>query len=205
DNVKSMWGNTNTDLQISSDGTNGIIDVATALRLGNFETNYTEISATGDLSFVGSAGFYPRRISQSTEPANGTGSTQIDVGEVAIWRDSVVDAIWLIYNDTLDDDWSIKIFFTDLTTFIDDGLFGLDNFGLAMITFLFIFILTGVMSHKYGLTSATGISAFVFSLILFLDVGVGLMGTIGSQLLPHAITYFFGLIFVAIYIKEVTK
>lgn len=118
---------------------------------------------------------------------------------------SNVSKTWIIFTDS-NTQWSINNFFIDLINYTTNStLFGLDNFGLAMITFLFIFILTGVMSHKYGLTSATGISAFVFSLILFLDVGVGLMGTIGSQLLPHAITYFFGLIFVAIYIKEVTK
>jgi len=49
DGSVSMWGTTNTDLQIYSDGTNGIIDVATALRLGNFETDYTQISATGNV------------------------------------------------------------------------------------------------------------------------------------------------------------
>ncbi len=55
DNVLTMWGTTNTDGQISSDGTNLIIDVATALRLGNNVTNYLEVKSDGDLSFVGTA------------------------------------------------------------------------------------------------------------------------------------------------------
>ena len=49
------FGATDTDMQISSDGTNGIIDVATSLRLGNITTNYTAIGATGDVTFAGSA------------------------------------------------------------------------------------------------------------------------------------------------------
>lgn len=66
DNAKCMWGTTNTDLQIYSDGTNGIIDVATSLRLGNNVTNYTEISSTGDVVFAGTA-----RINWTKITANG--------------------------------------------------------------------------------------------------------------------------------------
>ena len=63
-------------------------------------SNYTNTSNGGDMSFVGGAGFYPRRITQAAEPANGTGATQIDVGEVLIWRDSDDDTISITYNDT---------------------------------------------------------------------------------------------------------
>jgi len=69
DNVESSFGN-GFDMVLKSDGTNGIIDVVTALRLGNKVTNYTEISATGDQVFVGSAGlpygsFYGNEFNQS--------------------------------------------------------------------------------------------------------------------------------------------
>lgn len=63
-------------------------------------SNYLSIGSNGDLGFAGTAGFYPRRISQSGEPANGTGATQIDVGELLIWRDSDNTDNWLVYNDT---------------------------------------------------------------------------------------------------------
>lgn len=56
DNQHLKIGEGNSDLDIYSDGTNGIIDVATSLRLGNGTTNYAEFSATGDLVFVGSSG-----------------------------------------------------------------------------------------------------------------------------------------------------
>lgn len=62
-------------------------------------TNYAAISATGDLSFAGSAGFYLRRVSQADIPAAGTGATQIDTGELMIWRDSDDAKIYLVYND----------------------------------------------------------------------------------------------------------
>ncbi len=82
---------------------------------------------------------------------------------------------WLVYNDTLDDDWSIKTFANHLVLYIDDGLFGLENFGLAIITFLTIFIFTGIMSIRYGLVSPEAISALMFTLVLFFDTGLGLM------------------------------
>jgi len=63
-------------------------------------TNKTVISATGNITLAGSAGFYPRRISQNTEPANGTGATQIDVGELIMWYDADGVELWLMYNDT---------------------------------------------------------------------------------------------------------
>jgi len=71
------------------------------LKVGDAATNYTNISTTGDVTFVGSAGFYPRRIRQTTLPNSGTGATEIDVGEIIIWVNSAeADKVWLIYNDT---------------------------------------------------------------------------------------------------------
>jgi len=76
------------------------LDVIGTTRLGDSTTNYTAISATGDITFVGSAGFYPRRITQSAEPANGTGTTQVDVGELLVWHDPDDSKTYLVYQDT---------------------------------------------------------------------------------------------------------
>ena len=55
-NSKSIFfGTTITDMQIRSDGTNGVIDVATALRVGNEDTNYTQFVADGLQTMVGTA------------------------------------------------------------------------------------------------------------------------------------------------------
>ena len=53
DNKVLTLGTTFTDMQISSDGTNGIIDVATQLRLGNITTTYMAIEADADTYWVG--------------------------------------------------------------------------------------------------------------------------------------------------------
>ena len=63
-------------------------------------SNHVLVAANGDLSFVGTAGFYPRRITQATIPGAGTGATQIDTGELMMWRDSDDGVVYLVYNDT---------------------------------------------------------------------------------------------------------
>ena len=71
---------------------------ASAGQFGGID-NHTEINGTGDLSFAGSAGFYPRRINQSAIPAAGTGATQVDTGEIVMWRDSDDGVVSFVYND----------------------------------------------------------------------------------------------------------
>ncbi|MCK5606642.1 hypothetical protein KAR91_32370 [Candidatus Pacearchaeota archaeon] len=63
-------------------------------------TNHTVIASNGDVSFSGSAGFYPRRINQADIPTSGTGATQIDINELIVWRDSDDGTIRFVYNDT---------------------------------------------------------------------------------------------------------
>ncbi len=56
DNDKILFGVGKTDLAISSDGTNGIIDVDAALRIGDDGTiNYTQFSETGSITQAGTA------------------------------------------------------------------------------------------------------------------------------------------------------
>lgn len=62
--------------------------------------NYLQVAPNGDITFVGTAGFYPRRLSQAAIPASGVGATQIDVGEYLIWRDTDDNKTYLVYNDT---------------------------------------------------------------------------------------------------------
>jgi len=71
---------------------NSVLDVEGASRLGG-SSNYISISSSGDISFVGTAGFYPVRSNQSAQPTP-------DTGELIIWRDSDDGKIYLIYNDT---------------------------------------------------------------------------------------------------------
>lgn len=78
-------------IKISADGSTAIGDGGT--------TNYTQISATGDISFIGSAGFYPRFLTQADEPAAGTGAAQCDTSELVVWKDSDDNTVYLCFND----------------------------------------------------------------------------------------------------------
>lgn len=62
-------------------------------------TNYSQFSATGDLTFVGSAGFYPRFLAQAEGPAAGTGATQCDTSELVVWKDSDDSKVYVCFND----------------------------------------------------------------------------------------------------------
>lgn len=85
-------GAANMVIPINVDGDNGT-------RLGD-TTNYCQFSLTGDQTFVGSAGFYPRLVRQNGEPANGGGPPQIDDEEQIIWIDTDdSDRVYLMYND----------------------------------------------------------------------------------------------------------
>ena len=73
-----------------------VVDITTAgvTSIGDGgATNYLQIGANGDLSFAGSAGFYPVRIAQSAQPTP-------DTGELVIWRDTDDGKVYLVYNDT---------------------------------------------------------------------------------------------------------
>ena len=62
-------------------------------------TNYAQFASNGDQSFAGSAGLYPRTVSQDAEPAAGTGATQIDSGEMIVWVDTNdSDRTYMMYN-----------------------------------------------------------------------------------------------------------
>lgn len=71
---------------------NAVLDVNGDCRFGDSSTNYTGISSTGDVSFSGTAGFYPVRLAQSTQPTPGT-------GELVVWRDTDDGKVYLVYND----------------------------------------------------------------------------------------------------------
>lgn len=62
-------------------------------------TNYSKFAINGDMSFVGTAGFYPRFLTQTDEPAAGTGATQCDTSELVVWKDSDDSKVYLCFND----------------------------------------------------------------------------------------------------------
>jgi peptidoglycan/xylan/chitin deacetylase (PgdA/CDA1 family) len=116
---------------------------------------------------------------------------------------------WFVVN-TAGTGTSIANFVSGLDNFIGngtDGLFGIKkgttsgNFSLAIIIFIIILFSAGLMTYKYGITAITATMFLITSVILFFDVGAGLIPTIGN--IPHAITIIFAIITSVFFIKEV--
>ena len=62
------------------------------------------------------------------------------------------------------------------------------------------------MSYKFGITSPAAISAFVFTLVLFLDVGLNMMENLNPVgAIPHFITVLTGIIMVGMVFREVYR
>lgn len=107
---------------------------------------------------------------------------------------------WIIQN-TENTQWSIAVFFTDLNTYIDSGIYGLDNFGKNLIIFLILFLSVGIMSYKYGATSPLAISSLIFGIIFFFDIVVGLIPSIRG--IDYMLTYLSALILTLSIFNEV--
>ena len=97
--------------------------------------------------------------------------------------------------------WSVKVFFTDLNLYLDSGIFGLDNFGRYLITFLILFLTIGIFSFKFGVNSPLILSAMTFAIIFFFDVVVGLVPT-PINAIPHSLTFLALIILITFAIRE---
>ncbi len=67
-------------------------------QLGAPGSNHINVATNGNQTFVGSAGFYPRLLNQSGEPAAGTGATQLDTNEMCIWTDTDDSKCYFCFN-----------------------------------------------------------------------------------------------------------
>ena len=161
-------------------------------------TNKSGFLLATDTSSVSSGGFLSRNL------------------DTGLNKTIVMNYFWVIdgeYNnasrswgvvDLSDSGFSFFQLFTDLRTYVSLGFFGLDNFGLALITFLAIFMITGITSYRFGINSPAAIMALVFSLVLFFDFGLGLVPNPAGAI-PHAATFLIAIIFVGMIIREVGR
>lgn len=179
----------------------------------NFTINstYWPLSSWG-YTISNSSGFV---FAQNTSTASSGGfiSSTLNTGQN---KSFTMNYFWVIngsYNnasvtwgiaDLSDSGFSLFAFFTDLVAYVGVGFFGLDNFGLAFLTFLCIFVITGVTSYKFGINSSAAIMALVFGLVLFFDVGLGLVPN-PIEAIPHAITVFAAFMFVGLLFREMGR
>ena len=137
DNAKWMFGATTTDLQISSDGTNGIIDVGTSLRLGNEATTYMEVETDADTFWVGAGTGLPfgsmYNDNTSTTVTIGTAGTFVripsgfTVGQLNLATFGNARELTVTKAGKYKIDWSIS-FNSDGGASLDmEGAIGIDN------------------------------------------------------------------------------
>jgi len=99
-------------------------------------------------------------------------------------------------------DGSFKGFFDRLRVYIGDRIFGITNFGFAMILFISLFLIVGVLSFKFGLNSPEGIMvAALFTVALF-DIGFGMIPSPFERSIPFFPTIITFLILMAIWIRR---
>ena len=156
-------------------------------------------------------------IGSTSSSANG-GTVNLNVN-TALNETIIMDAFWVITGNytNVTTQWTIRTsgdtgfsilnFFDDLKLYLDQGIFGIDNFGMAIITFLFIFVFTGIMSFKFGLRSPQTLLGIVFALVLFLDVGIGLFDNLPTPVsaIPHFPTIFMLIIIIGVFLREVNR
>ena len=109
---------------------------------------------------------------------------------------------WVIYNSG-QTDWSIANFFTDLNSYLDEGIFGIDNFGRYLIVFIILFLTVGIMSYKFGFTSPLSITTLTFAIILFFEVVVDVIPPIRG--IDNLLTYISALVLLIVIIGEVQR
>jgi len=110
---------------------------------------------------------------------------------------------WNVFNSA-NTQWSISNFFTDLNSYLEEDLFGIDDFGRYLIIFLVLFTSIGILSFKYGLNSPVAISSIVFAVVFFFDYATGLLpNPVGA--IPNFPTFAAAIILVSLLFREVTR
>jgi hypothetical protein len=189
--------------------TNTYLENNTAYTFGfNLTSGYWDVTdygfnlrlANGTMISGGSTGTEGTQLTLSYNTTNQT-IIYIDYFWTINGNQTTATRYWVVFN-TENTQWSLKTFFTDLSTYLDSGIFGLDTFGRYLITFLIIFLTIGIMSYKYGFQSPMSITTLIFAIVFFLDVIVGIIPTLPIGV-PHLLTFISGLILVLVIFNEV--
>lgn len=108
--------------------------------------------------------------------------------------------------DLSDTSFSIANLINRFTGYVnsDPTFFGLNDFGLGLLSFLLILVVTGTIKTKYGLSNAAALLGVIFGLVAFLDVSLGVIpNPIGA--VSNFPTIMTGVLFAGFLFKEVFK
>jgi len=94
--------------------------------------------------------------------------------------------------------FGLTTFFTHLTAYLNTEMFGLNTNSMIILIYIIIFITTGVMSFKYGITSPTAISLMIFGLVFLFEVHLGWIPSISNF---PILTILFAIVSIALILK----
>lgn len=188
------------------------------------DTSYTfSLTLTSDVHELDSFGFNLRLLNgtvitgDSSSVSGGTASINYNTGDV---NRILMDYYWIINNTYTNQthdwivyniqysQWSIKSFGDNFRTYMDSGMFGMDNFGRNLIIFLIIFFSVGILGYKYGLNNPLFVTGLLFGIIFFLDVALGIIPDIAllnGNVIPNILTFVSGLMFALAVLREFTR
>lgn len=101
--------------------------------------------------------------------------------------------------------FSLNNLFNNLSLRINNGLYGFDDFGKSMLSFFFIVVVCGLLISRYGLASEAALMGIIFGIVMFLEIGIGIIPSIslaGLNPVDNLLTIITGFILVAILLRE---
>lgn len=157
-------------------------------------------------------------VLSSNSSTTTTGGTLVYVYNVSTNSELTLDYFWEVNNTFINGsrtwyiisdqgtDWSLLTAINNTRNTLNSGIFGATTFTMAIIAFLTIFLIVGIMSWKFGLTSPAAISAMTFVLVALFDVGFGMFGDFKlAGAVPNIPTIFVGIITLSLFFWEVNR
>ena len=136
----------------------------------------------------------------------------------ALNKKITMDFYWFL-NDTYTNDtknwyvvasdgtgWSLLNAINNTRATLQGGLFGADDFAIAIISFLAVFLIVGITSWKFGIVSPAAISSMILILVATMDVGLGLFGAFKlAGAIPNVPTIIIGMITISLMFREMYR
>ena len=184
----------------------------------SYNFNYTVSSTYWNLEEFGFTLFYSNGTEIGTETSTASSGGILDIDANTLNSSYIIINYYYLINETYTNatriwyiqnsegtEYSIWNFFQRFTTYTNAGLFGFDDFGKALISFLILVLVAGGLSFRYGINSEVAIMGIIFGLVLVLDVGLGLIPNpqLATQAgIENIITVITGILLFGILVKE---
>ncbi|MFW6225651.1 MAG: hypothetical protein ACOC3V_01665, partial [bacterium] len=189
----------------------------------SYNFSYTLGSSYWDVDRYGFTLYYDNGTEIATRNANTNGGTlsalNILVGGVQneqIYMDYYYEidsnyenrTITWIIQSTEGRDYSLFNFFNNLDTNLEAGLFGIGDFGRAIFAILFIVMVVGGISLRYGIRSEPMVLGIMFGVILILDYVLEIIPDLtigGLQPIDNFASFIVFIVLIGLLIKEEFK